>query len=315
MKLSELFLNRYLYRDNTQSEETPEPGFVSADSSEEIPTPIASGGAAQDINTGTVQIDGAVIEDGTVPGITRDLTNIDSITFTDNSVLENKAFGLEVYTASGDTLYLYNKDAVGALASYFEIGLNVRLFAAPGIAGAINGGFLYLGTKGGESYMDGYLTGIGGDVEILAGRGGATSGNAGFIELTAGAARGGNSYGGDVVVKGGASAGTRDGGNVNLQGATGGATGDGGRVYFSGGTGGATSGDGGNIEFYPGDEDGSGNKGVVYAEGDVQIANAYSLQLPYRAGAPGTLANGMVWMESDGLHLYYNGAEKLVVGV
>lgn len=39
------------------------------------------------------------------------------------------------------------------------------------------------------------------------------------------------------------------------------------------------------------------------------------LQVPYLTGAPATLANGMIWMEADGLHIYYNGAEKLVAGV
>ena len=40
-----------------------------------------------------------------------------------------------------------------------------------------------------------------------------------------------------------------------------------------------------------------------------------ALQLPYLTAAPSTLVNGMMWMESDGLHIYYNGAEKLVAGV
>ena len=40
-----------------------------------------------------------------------------------------------------------------------------------------------------------------------------------------------------------------------------------------------------------------------------------SVKLPYLGAAPGTLVNGMIWMESDGLHIYYNGAEKVVAGV
>lgn len=39
------------------------------------------------------------------------------------------------------------------------------------------------------------------------------------------------------------------------------------------------------------------------------------VKLPYIGTAPSNLENGMVWMESDGLHLYYAGAEKLVTGV
>jgi|14BtaG_2_1085337.scaffolds.fasta_scaffold01884_5 hypothetical protein len=40
-----------------------------------------------------------------------------------------------------------------------------------------------------------------------------------------------------------------------------------------------------------------------------------SLKFPYLAAAPSTLVNGMVWMESDGLHIYYGGVEKVVAGV
>jgi hypothetical protein len=39
------------------------------------------------------------------------------------------------------------------------------------------------------------------------------------------------------------------------------------------------------------------------------------LQVPYLTGVPASVANGSVWMEADGLHIYYNGAEKLVAGV
>ena len=38
-------------------------------------------------------------------------------------------------------------------------------------------------------------------------------------------------------------------------------------------------------------------------------------KLPYLTGAPATVNNGSIWMEADGLHIYYNGAEKLVAGV
>ena len=39
------------------------------------------------------------------------------------------------------------------------------------------------------------------------------------------------------------------------------------------------------------------------------------LTVPYLTAAPSTLTNGSIWMESDGLHIYYNNAEKLVAGV
>jgi hypothetical protein len=39
------------------------------------------------------------------------------------------------------------------------------------------------------------------------------------------------------------------------------------------------------------------------------------IKLPYLGAAPAGLEDGMIWMENDGLHLYYNSAEKVVAGV
>jgi len=64
--------------------------------------------------------------------------------------------------------------------------------------------------------------------------------------------------------------------------------------------------------------DGGNTRLTVTAAGNVEVANDLRVDgvvtLPYLAGAPAGLANGMVWMETDGLHLYYNGAEKVVAG-
>lgn len=75
MTLSELFLDRYLYRDNEQNLETKDSAFVSADSTEADPTPIASGGAAQDINTSNVTINGGQLTPGTYPVTVLDVSN------------------------------------------------------------------------------------------------------------------------------------------------------------------------------------------------------------------------------------------------
>jgi hypothetical protein len=42
------------------------------------------------------------------------------------------------------------------------------------------------------------------------------------------------------------------------------------------------------------------------------ITNGGVVQLSYLGGAPSSLVNGMIWMESDGLHIYRNGAEAIV---
>ena len=38
------------------------------------------------------------------------------------------------------------------------------------------------------------------------------------------------------------------------------------------------------------------------------------VKLPYIGAAPTSLENGMMWMESDGLHIYYNDTEFTVTG-
>ncbi len=83
----------------------------------------------------------------------------------------------------------------------------------------------------------------------------------------------------------------------------------------------------GNLDFWIDFDDSSGHfKGAVVIATDLNItagdiimggtgSDDEALQLPYLTQAPATLVNGKMWMEADGLHIYYNGAEKLVAGV
>jgi hypothetical protein len=75
MKLSDLFLNRWLYRDNNQNLETKGADFASLDSMDTEPASIPSGGAAQDINTGNVTINGQQLTPGTYPVTVLDVSN------------------------------------------------------------------------------------------------------------------------------------------------------------------------------------------------------------------------------------------------
>ena len=75
MKLSELFLNRFLYKEFQQDIETKDSVY---DAMNNIPAPVpplAAGGAAQDINTSNVFINGAQIEPGTIPTTVLDVSN------------------------------------------------------------------------------------------------------------------------------------------------------------------------------------------------------------------------------------------------
>lgn len=58
---------------------------------------------------------------------------------------------------------------------------------------------------------------------------------------------------------------------------------------------------------------GDGNAGICKTGGLLTLGGP--IRVEYRTSAPSSLANGMIWMESDGLHIYYSGAEKVVAGV
>lgn len=75
MKLTELLLNRWLYKTPLQNIETKDAVY---DASNVIPAPVpalAAGSAAQDINTSNVNINGANIEPGTIPPDVLDVSN------------------------------------------------------------------------------------------------------------------------------------------------------------------------------------------------------------------------------------------------
>lgn len=54
---------------------------------------------------------------------------------------------------------------------------------------------------------------------------------------------------------------------------------------------------------------------VVFTCPIVDMSAGGKVRVPYLGAAPSGLANGDVWMESDGLHIYYGGAEYTVAGV
>jgi len=127
MNLSELFLNRYLYKDNNQSAGTKDSVFNSIDNSDTEPASIPSGGAAQDINTGNVQIDGAIIEDGTIPSTTLDVSNWgwgQSCAFSsdDNDTV---SWGAGTFTSADGTAYSIDAGNTGDMAAKTYIYLSL----------------------------------------------------------------------------------------------------------------------------------------------------------------------------------------------
>lgn len=75
MELTELLLNRFLYKDNLQNLETKDSSYNAGNVIEaEVPA-VASGGAAQDINTSNVTINGQQLTPGTYPVTVLDVSN------------------------------------------------------------------------------------------------------------------------------------------------------------------------------------------------------------------------------------------------
>lgn len=127
MKLSELLLNRWLYKDNTQSLETKDSTAVSLDSNTPEPAAIPSGGAAQDINTGNVTINGEQITPGTIPQSVLDIANWgwgQTSAFSSASATQVNWGAGTFKSASGDT-YSISSGNTGTMAAktyiYFDV--------------------------------------------------------------------------------------------------------------------------------------------------------------------------------------------------
>jgi len=127
MKLSELYLDRYLYRDNDQDSETKDSTFASLDSSDNEAASIPSGGAAQDINTGNVEVDGSVIEPGTIPSTTLDVSNwgwTQSCTFI-SATLNTVTWGAGTFTSANGVSYAINAGTTGVMTGKTYIYLSL----------------------------------------------------------------------------------------------------------------------------------------------------------------------------------------------
>lgn len=129
MKLSELLLDRNLYRDNNQSSQTQDSAFVSLNSSEIEPTPITSGGAAQDINTGNVTIDGAQLTPGTYPVTVLDVSNWGwgqtcAFSSTDSDTV---SWGAGVFTSADGNAYNISAGNTGNMSAKTYIYLDLTV--------------------------------------------------------------------------------------------------------------------------------------------------------------------------------------------
>lgn len=118
MKLTELFLNRFLYRESLQNLETKDSVYNSGNVKAEAPVPIASGGAAEDINTGNVEINGMIITPGTYPQTVLDVSNWgwgQTGAFT-SATLNTVTWGTGTFTSASGESYAISAGTTGAMA-------------------------------------------------------------------------------------------------------------------------------------------------------------------------------------------------------
>ena len=127
MTLADLGLDRQLYRDDSQITTTPDAATVSADSSVPGTPAVPSGGAAQDINTGNVTINGNQLTPGTYPVTVLDVANwgwgqTSAFSSTDADTV---SWGAGTFTSADGTSYAISAGNTGNMTAktyiYFDL--------------------------------------------------------------------------------------------------------------------------------------------------------------------------------------------------
>jgi hypothetical protein len=129
MKLTELLLNRWLYKTPLQDITTKDAVY---DSSNVVPATVpavAAGGAAQDINTSNTLINGAQLEPGSIPPATLDVSNWgwgQTSAFSPTSSTQ-VGWGAGTFTSANGAVYAISSGNTGVMSSktYIYLDLNV----------------------------------------------------------------------------------------------------------------------------------------------------------------------------------------------
>jgi len=127
MKLSDLLLNRFLYKDALQNLETKDSSYNAGNVVEETPPPLASGGAAQDINTSNVTINGQQLTPGTYPVTVLDVSNWgwgQTCAFSSTD-LNTVSWGAGVFTSASGVSYAISAGNTGNMAAKTYIYLDL----------------------------------------------------------------------------------------------------------------------------------------------------------------------------------------------
>lgn len=134
MNLTELQLNRQLYKTQPQTAETLPASDVASNLSPAPSTAIASGNSVTDVNTNAEQINGAVIEPGTIPPSTLDIANFGWTQTSAFSVVDSDtvSWGTGTFTsANGSSVYSIGAGSTGNMSAktYIYLDINVSTTA------------------------------------------------------------------------------------------------------------------------------------------------------------------------------------------
>ncbi len=134
MELSELDLNRQLYKTQPQTLETLGADQVASNLAPPPSNAVASGNTVTDVNTNAEQLDGAVIAPGTIPAATLDIANFGWTQTCVFSVtdLDTVAWGAGTFTsANGVSIYSIGAGNTGNMAAktYVYLDINVSTTA------------------------------------------------------------------------------------------------------------------------------------------------------------------------------------------
>ena len=133
MDLSDLQLNRQLYKTQPQTPETLGASDVAANTSPAPSTAIASGNSVTDVNTNAEQINGAVIEPGTIPPSTLDIANFGWTQTCPFSVVDadTVSWTSGVFTSANGVAYSISGGSTGNMVAktYIYLDINVSTTA------------------------------------------------------------------------------------------------------------------------------------------------------------------------------------------
>ncbi len=129
MELTDLQLNRQLYKTQPQTLETLGAGNVASNLSPAPSTAIASGNSVTDVNTNAETINGAVITPGTIPAETLDVSNwgwTQTCVFTSASATQVN-WGSGNFVSANGVTYVISAGNTGIMAAktYIYLDLNV----------------------------------------------------------------------------------------------------------------------------------------------------------------------------------------------